>query len=192
VGFLSVGSPVPPAFALNLRPAAALQEGPLNIINMNSVAQGLNASGQADYFLAYFPTGRVVTSITFKTGTTASTGLTHSWAAIYNGVASPALLAQSADNTTAEWTVSSTRTFTGGGLPFTITAAGFYYIALSVTVSTTMPTHEGNTVGAQAGINAAANGLHFIDTVHTGLLGVATATATNSGTAAGYLYWYVS
>jgi hypothetical protein len=89
--------------------------------------------------------GDVITSISFAVGATAGATLTQSITALFSGVpTTPALLAQSASNVTADggFTASGLRTFTLQ-TPVTITAAnapnGFVYAGYSVT-GTTMPT----------------------------------------------------
>lgn len=172
-------------------PTAAIQEGAVSLVMVNNVGVALAASGDADYFLAYFLAGRVINSITFIAGTTPSSSLTHSWAALYTATTAPTLLAQSADNTTAEWTAQAVRTFNGGGLPYQITTTGYYYVALSVTAST-INTVLGLGTIAGASRQGPMNGLHFQDTTHTGLAGTAANTATTALGAASYAYWYIS
>jgi hypothetical protein len=177
-------------FVALMRPTAAVQEGPLALSQCTSAAQALQSSGLADYFLVYFPVGRVLNSITFLAGTTGSTGLTHSWAALYQ--TSGALIAQCTDITTPEWAASTFRTF-NFGVAQTIATAGLYYIALSVTAPTTMPLFNALAMTTGASKNGPASGWHFADTTHTVLAGTATANFTFSATNQnGYWYWYVS
>lgn len=89
--------------------------------------------------------GDVITSIGFIVGATAAATATHSFVALYSGVpTTPALLAQSADNVTADggFTASGLRTFTLAS-PIVITPAnaplGFVYATRCVTGGT-MPT----------------------------------------------------
>jgi len=88
--------------------------------------------------------GDVITSISFAVGATAGATLTQSITALYSGIGTPALLAQSTSNVAADggFTASGLRTFTLQ-TPVTITAAnapnGFVYASYSVT-GTTMPT----------------------------------------------------
>ena len=88
--------------------------------------------------------GDVITKISFVVGATAGATLTHSFTALYSGVTTPALLAQSADNVAGDggFTASGVRTFTLASA-VTITSAiapnGFVYASYCVT-GTTMPT----------------------------------------------------
>ncbi len=173
-------------------PTAAMQEGAVSLVQVNNNGIAMAASGDADYFLAYFLAGRIINSISFICGSTPSGGLTHSWAAVYTATTAPTLLGQSADNTTAEWTAQALRTFSGGSLPIQITSTGYYYVALSVT-ATTVNTVLGLGTIVGASRQGPMNGMHFADTTHTGLAGTAANTATTGAAAiASYAYWYIS
>jgi hypothetical protein len=102
----------------------------------------------------WLPTGLAVTSITFCSGTTAGSGLTHSWYGLYNN--SQAQLATTADDSgTATWAASSTRTLNiatiaaGASASFTTTYEGLYYVGLCI-VGTTVPTYYGMTAAIGA------------------------------------------
>ena len=80
--------------------------------------------------------GDVITKVTFLIGATAASTPTHSFVALYSGVATPALLAQSADATTGAIAASgayvqslqTAQTITTSNAPF-----GFVYASLCVT-----------------------------------------------------------
>jgi hypothetical protein len=82
--------------------------------------------------------GTVVSNITIVVGATAASTPTHSFAAIYSGIATPALIAQSADGTTAAIAASGVFNFTI--TPTVITAAqapnGYIWAGVSITAST--------------------------------------------------------
>ena len=88
--------------------------------------------------------GDVISTISFAVGATAGATLTQSITALFSGIATPALLAQSTSNVAADggFTASGLRTFTLQ-TPILITPAnapnGFVYAGYSVT-GTTMPT----------------------------------------------------
>lgn len=88
--------------------------------------------------------GDIITSIGFLVGATAAATSTHSFTALYSGIAVPALLAQSTDNVAADggFTASGLRTFTLA-TPQLITPAnaplGFIYATMCVTGGT-LPT----------------------------------------------------
>ena len=79
--------------------------------------------------------GDVITNVTFKSGATAAATLTNWWFALYSAAATPALLAQSADQESAAWAANTAKTLALAA-PQTITADGVYYAALMVKAST--------------------------------------------------------
>ncbi len=87
--------------------------------------------------------GDVITKITVPIGATGASVTTHSWGALYSGIASPALLAQSTDITTASVPVASAAyTYTlASAVQVTPTNApyGFIYATIAIT-GTTIPT----------------------------------------------------
>lgn len=84
----------------------------------------------------------VVTSISVQAGSTAGASLTHSFAALYDTSATPALLAQSADNTAAAWAARTWRTFTLAA-PYTVPKSGKYWVGILV-AGTTPPSGMGS------------------------------------------------
>lgn len=78
--------------------------------------------------------GDVITKISVLAGATAESGGTHLWAALYSGLATPALLAQSADNTGATAVAASARFDFTLATPQLITPAnapnGFVYASV--------------------------------------------------------------
>lgn len=89
--------------------------------------------------------GDVVSNITFKSGATAAGTPTNYWVALYSSAATPALLAQSADQTTTAWAANTVKTLALATAQ-EITTAGIYYAALMVK-ATTPPTLVGKSVG---------------------------------------------
>ena len=83
--------------------------------------------------------GDVITAISIQVGATAGGTMTHQFAALYSGIATPALLAQSTDTTSAAIGASAIATWTLAN-PVTITAAmapnGFVYAEVAITAST--------------------------------------------------------
>lgn len=92
----------------------------------------------------YLYEGDVVTSLTFTSGATAAGTPTNWWYALYSNAATPALLAQTADQTTTAW-AANTPTTLALATPQTISTSGVYYAALMVK-ATTVPTIAGVTV----------------------------------------------
>lgn len=92
----------------------------------------------------YLELGDVVTSLTFVSGTTAAGTPTNWWFALYSSAATPALLGQTADQTTTAWAANTAKTV-ALTTPYTVTATGIYYAACMVK-ATTPPTLVGRTL----------------------------------------------
>lgn len=86
--------------------------------------------------------GDVVTNVSFRSGATAAGTPTNWWFALYSNAATPALLAQSADQTSTAWAANTTKTLALATAQ-TITANGYYWVAINVT-ATTPPTLLGS------------------------------------------------
>ncbi len=104
----------------------------------------------------YLYEGDTITSIGFCTGATASITTSHRLVGIYSGIAVPALLATSADNTAA--TLAANTIFTQAlTTPFVVPSTGQFWIAFLETAAT-MNTMVGRAsalnVTATAAINA--------------------------------------
>lgn len=85
-----------------------------------------------------------VTSITFRTGGTAANTPTNWWVALYSNAATPALLAQSADQTTTAIAADDTVTVALQSV-VQISEAGVYYVGIMVKATAT-PTLVGYAV----------------------------------------------
>jgi hypothetical protein len=85
--------------------------------------------------------GDKVTNLSFLSGATAAATLTHWWFALYSSAATPALLAQSADQVAAAWAADTWKTLALSA-PQTIAASGIYYAACMV-AATTVPSLMG-------------------------------------------------
>lgn len=95
----------------------------------------------------YLTAGDVVTNISFRSGATAADTPTNWWFALYSNAATPALLAQTADQTTTAWAANTTMT-KALATPKTITESGIYYVGIMVK-ATAVPTLLG-TIAAPA------------------------------------------
>lgn len=82
--------------------------------------------------------GDVITSISTRSGATAAGTPTNYWVALYDNAATPAVLAQSADQTSTAWAANTTKTLALSA-PVTITRSGIYWVGIMVT-ATTPPT----------------------------------------------------
>jgi hypothetical protein len=79
--------------------------------------------------------GDVVTNISFVSGATAGATLSNWWFALYDGSATPALLSQTADQTSAAWAANTVKTL-ALATPQRFTSAGVVYAAVMVKAST--------------------------------------------------------
>lgn len=82
--------------------------------------------------------GDVVTNISVRSGATAAGTPTAYWFALYSSAATPALLAQTADQTSTAWAANTTKTLALATAQ-TISTTGYYWAAVMVT-ATTPPT----------------------------------------------------
>lgn len=82
--------------------------------------------------------GDVITNVSFRSGATAAGTPTAWWFALYSNAATPALLSQSADQTSTAWAANTTKTLALAAAQ-TITVGGYYWVAINVT-ATTPPT----------------------------------------------------
>jgi hypothetical protein len=111
--------------------------------------------------------GDLVTSLAFASGATAANTPTNWWFALYSNAATPALLAQTADQTTGAWAADTVKDL-ALTTPQLISVSGIYWAAIMVK-ATTPPSLVGVTLGR---VKAAA-----------GLLSTDKALAVTSGSA---------
>jgi hypothetical protein len=119
--------------------------------------------------------GDTVTSLTFLSGSTAAGTPTNWWFALYDDSATPALLGQSADQTTGAWAANTAKTLALAS-PVTIPRTGVYYAAVMVK-ATTVPTLAGAAVQNAVGAGAVVAGMKVLARTSGAAL-VATAPAT--------------
>lgn len=122
--------------------------------NMSRIAAGADLTALTTQVMLstalYLQDGDIVTGLTFKTGATAAGTPTNWWFALYDDSATPALLAQSADQTTTAWAADTPMTLDLVTAQL-IARSGIYYAAVMVK-ATTVPTLVG--ASAQAGASA--------------------------------------
>jgi len=154
-----------------------------------SADNAIGASGVCHATAVALQAGDVVKTISFITGGTAANGPTAGFVALYSNAATPALLAQSADFTTtarAANTVFSATLATSQ----TITQAGIYYVSISFTVSTTVPTLRGITLGNAVVAGAVVTGAPILAQTHGSAVGgTAPATIASPTTVATPIYY---
>jgi hypothetical protein len=98
--------------------------------------------------------GDVITNISVRSGATAANTPTNYWVALYSKAATPALLAQSADQTSTAWAANTTKTLALATAQ-TITEDGIYWVGIMVK-ATTPPTLLG-AIGAPAIVTGEGN-----------------------------------
>lgn len=86
----------------------------------------------------YLAAGDVITNVSVVSGATAAGTPTNWWFALYSSAATPALLAQSADQTTTAWAANTVKTVALATAQ-TVSASGVYWVGIMVK-ATTVPT----------------------------------------------------
>jgi len=126
----------------------------------------------------WLPAGTVVTNLTFVSGATAAGTPTNWWFALYSSAATPALLAQTADQTSTAWAAETAKTV-ALTTPQTITTTAVYYAAIMVKATT--PPSLAGTGRAGAGASAAVIAGNKILAQTSGSSLTTTAPATITG-----------
>lgn len=88
--------------------------------------------------------GDVITNVSARSGATAADTPTNWWFALYDNSTTPALLAQTADQTSTAWAANTTKTVALAS-PVTITRSGIYWVGIMVK-ATAVPTLIGSAV----------------------------------------------
>jgi hypothetical protein len=78
--------------------------------------------------------GDVITNVSVRSGATAANTPTNYWVALYSAAATPALMSQSADQTSTAWAANTTKTLALAAAQ-TIPTTGYYWVALNVTAT---------------------------------------------------------
>jgi len=89
--------------------------------------------------------GDLVSNITFKSGATAADTPTNYWFALYSSAATPALVGQTADQTSTAWAANTVKTL-ALTTPYRVPSTGVYYAAIMVK-ATDLPSLVGKSVG---------------------------------------------
>ena len=147
------------------------------------------ASGVVHSTAVVLQVGDLVSNITFVTGATAASGPTAGFAALYSNAATPALLAQTADFTNTARAANTAYTV-ALATPVQITVTGVYYVAISFTVSTTVPTLRGVTTGNAVVAGAIGLSAKVLAQTHGSAVGgTAPATIASPTTVATVVYY---
>lgn len=156
--YLLQGSPTNTTYNENMRRTE---------VSSNAVVIG--ATGLMTSVAIPLQAGDIVTNITFRSGGTAAGTPTAYWFALYSAASTPALMAQTADQTSTAWAANTTKTLALQTAQ-QITVTGLYYAAISMTASTI--------------ITCAGMILPHLD-ISTGLLTTEKALSQTSGSALG-------
>lgn len=142
-----------PDWTLNGSPSGLFREGAIRRLqgvgNLAALSTGVMTSTPI-----HLEAGDTVTNLTFMSATTAAGTPTNYWFALYDDGATPALLAQTADQLTAAWAANTAKTL-ALATPQKINRSGIYYAAIMVAASA-VPTlvgqalHHANVAGAVA------------------------------------------
>jgi hypothetical protein len=121
---------------------ASVYQANMRRTEVNSAAVVIGATGIMTSVAIPLQAGDLVTNITFRSGSTAANGPTHWFFALYSSAATPALLAQTADQTSTAWAASTTKTL-ALTTPQLISSPGIYYASLLMTSSSAQITCSG-------------------------------------------------
>jgi len=102
----------------------------------------------------YLVAGDKITNLSFVSGNTGAGTPTNYWFALYSMDATPALLAQTADQTSTAWAANTVKTLALSS-PYTVPKTGLYWAAVMVT-ATTPPTLLG-TIAARPVVTGERN-----------------------------------
>ena len=162
-------------------PTGALAETAPRNVGANGSAL---STGRMSMVSIWLPAGVTVSSITFVAATTALSGGSNQWFALYN--ADRVLLRQTVDDTSTAWSSLSKKTLALTST-FTTTYSGCYYLAINVTATTVPSLVVSATHGTLGNIPPIING-----TSDTGLTDTAPATAAALTVTTNHPYAYVS
>lgn len=129
-----------------LDPAGALVPGRGSVFSRSNMPRlpVVDSAGDAHVPLAdavmtsvaiYLYKDDIVTSLSFQSGATAVGTPAHWWFALYDTAATPALIAQTADQLTAAWAANTVKTLALSA-PYKVTVSGWYNASVMVDCTT--------------------------------------------------------
>jgi hypothetical protein len=131
--------------------------------------------------------GDVITSLTFLSGATAANTPTNWWFALYDDSSTPALVRQTADQTTGAWAANTAKTVALAST-YLVPRSGVYYAAIMVK-ATAVPTLAGVTLENAAAAGAVVSGQKVLaQTSGSSLTDTAPATIATPTTVANVPY----
>lgn len=133
LAFLNTSEPASPdTFCRRNLPRVGLYD------SASDTGQVALATGVMTSVPIFLQAGDVVTNLSFRSGATAAGTPTNYWFALYSDAATPALLAQTADQTSTAWAANTTKTLALSAA-YTVPKTSIYWAAIMVT-ATTPPT----------------------------------------------------
>ena len=144
-----------PQWLSNGQPSVFRESLPLGRLQAVSNGAAL-ATGVMTSVALPLQAGDVVTNLTFVSGGTAAGTPTNWWFALYSNASTPALIEQTADQTTTAWAANTVKTV-ALATAYTVPTTGVYYASVMVT-ATTVPTIAGVTLENAAAAGAVVSG----------------------------------
>lgn len=135
----------------------------------------------------WLPAGAVITSLVFRSGSTAANVPTHWWFALYDTAATPNLLSQTADQTTTAWAINTNKDIALNAAQ-TIPVSGVYYAAIMMT-ATTQVTLQGMNNAGYPGAGFITGEAAKVQTSGSGLTTTAPATIATPATTPLMIPW---
>ena len=179
VGDLQPNAVRPYDWYLNGSPSALVRSN-ISRIDVGSDTAAITSGTMLSTAILLFA-GDVVTNLTFTSGGTAGGSLTHWGFALYDTQATPALIAQTADQTSGAWAANAAKTL-ALATPYTVLTTGFYRAAVWIAAST-VPTLMGRTAMTGAAAGVVTGQVVLAQTSGSGLTATAPATIATPSTA---------
>lgn len=129
LGYLAATAPTPGTFYRANLPRVGLYDSAGDTGNVALTTQVMTSTP------IVLVAGDVVTNLTFVSGATAAGTPTNYWVALYDTSATPALIAQSADQTSTAWAANTAKTLALSAA-YTVSKTGVYWAAVMVKATT--------------------------------------------------------
>lgn len=150
LGYLAAGAATPGTFYRANLPRVGLYD------SAGDTGSGALADGVMTAVRLPLVAGDTVTNLTFVSGTATSGTEANWWFALYDTSSTPALLAQTADQTTGDFAASTVKTL-ALSTAYTVTKTGMYWAAVMVHCSAGTPVSLIGTVGVKPVATGEAN-----------------------------------
>lgn len=166
LGYLQAAGPTTGTFYRSNLPRVGLYD------SAGDTGSAALADGVMTAVPIFLAAGDVVTNISFVSGTATSGTEANWWFALYSNASTPALMAQTADQTTGDFAASTAKTLALSAAQ-TISQTGVYWAAIMIHCSAGSPVSLIGTIGAKPILTGERN-----LAVRSGSSLTATATAT--------------